>query len=151
MSCSLSGPASMVEGLHPEQIAPVLVFDGVCVLCSGWVKWVMLLDQSRQIRFATLQSDTGRRLAAMVTGPEEGEETLVFAGPGFCLARSAAVWEILRRFPVWVRWLRIFRFLPVYWQDGLYRFTARNRYRIFGRRSTCFVPGPAERERFLHN
>ena len=149
MSRSSLHPADSVHGSFPETTGPVLVFDGECVLCSHWVVWVLRFDRSREIRFATLQSETGRRLAGMISGPEEGGETLIFAGPGFCLLRSAAVWQILRRFPLWVRWIRVFRFLPLSWQDGLYRFVARNRYRFFGRRPVCFFPDSEQRMRFL--
>ncbi len=34
-------------------------------------------------------------------------------------------------------------------RDWVYRLVARSRFRLFGRRETCRVPTPEERERFL--
>jgi predicted DCC family thiol-disulfide oxidoreductase YuxK len=44
----------------------------------------------------------------------------------------------------WVRFWRmsnVAHILPKSWRDSLYRLLARNRYRWFGRRSTCCVAG----------
>ena len=38
------------------------------------------------------------------------------------------------------RLIYIVRLVPRRWRDALYRLLARNRYRWFGRRSTCYLP-----------
>ena len=42
--------------------APVLVFDGVCVLCSRWVQFILRHDRDARIRLAPMQSAVGRAL-----------------------------------------------------------------------------------------
>ncbi len=47
------------------------------------------------------------------------------------------------------RALGVFGLVPRGLRDGAYRWVARNRYRLFGRRETCWVPSPEQRERLL--
>lgn len=130
----------------------VVLFDGVCNLCNGFVQFVIRHDTRARFRFAALQSEAGRALLAAAgyppPGPAGPESVLLLEG-GRLYSHSAAVLRIAGLLGgVWrvaaVGWL-----LPQRWRDGLYRFVARHRYRWFGRQESCWLPTPALQARFL--
>ena len=43
-----------------EPAGAVIVFDGVCVLCNGWVGFLLRHDLRGRYRYAAMQSDAGR-------------------------------------------------------------------------------------------
>jgi predicted DCC family thiol-disulfide oxidoreductase YuxK len=125
----------------------VLLFDGVCTLCSGVVRFVIDRDRSGRFQFAALQSDAGRRLLGGLTEPLP--DSFVLFEKGRVFTRSAAALRIARGLPFpWpVAWAFIIVPRPV--RDWAYDVIARHRYRWFGRRDTCMVPTPEQRARFL--
>lgn len=127
----------------------LMVFDGVCNLCSGVVQLVLRLDRQGAIRFTPLQSPFGQVLAAAhgldLANPDS---FLVFEG-GRALEASDAVLAIAARLPAPVSWLRGLRVIPRAWRDPVYRWLARHRYRLLGRRADCMVPTAAQRDRFI--
>ena len=124
---------------------PIILFDGVCNLCSGAVQFILDRDPRGRFRFASLQSGAARRLL----GGESLPESIVLIEEGKTSRRSTAALRIARRlrFP----WPLLYAFIvvPRPLRDFVYNWIARNRYRWFGRRETCLVPAPDLRNRFL--
>lgn len=127
----------------------IVVFDAQCLLCNGWVRFLLRHDHRRVIRFASIQGDTGRRLLAEQGLQPEGLETLLLVDGPRCWQHTAAIFRVLHALGgpwrlAWVAWL-----VPAFVRDPLYRWLARNRYRWFGRSETCLLPSPQHRARFL--
>ena len=129
--------------------ADIIVFDGVCVLCSGFARLVLRADREGRFRFATAQSDVGQALyRALGLDPTEFETNLVIV--------DGRIWTHLDAFAAamgalglpW-RALAALRRLPPRIKDPLYDTIAQNRYRIFGRLAQCPIPGPELRARFV--
>ncbi len=130
---------------------PIVLFDGVCHLCSGGIVWLARRDARQVLRFAPLQSTEARnRLAAIGIDSADMSSWLLLEG-GRVWRRSAAALRLLPYLPWYWRWLGVVRVLPEGWRDGLYDVLARNRYRWFGRRETCFVPRGDLSRQFLGN
>jgi len=128
---------------------PVILFDGYCNLCSGVVRFVARHDKKGIFRFAPLQSDTGRRLLeahhlTAITG-----QSFVLVENGIAYTASDAALRLAGSLPWYWKWTRIFRIIPGTWRDAVYALIARNRYRWFGRKDSCMLPGPELRSRFL--
>jgi predicted DCC family thiol-disulfide oxidoreductase YuxK len=123
----------------------VVLFDGVCNLCNGAVRFIIARDPGARFRFASLQSDVGRRLLKD-DGPPE---TIVLLEKGKIYSKSSAVLRIAwgLRFP----WPLLYAFIvvPRPLRDLVYDWVARHRYRWFGKQETCLLPTPALRNRFL--
>ncbi|WP_421726010.1 thiol-disulfide oxidoreductase DCC family protein [Bauldia sp.] len=119
----------------------VILYDGVCVFCSGWVRFVAGHDPSGRFRFTPIQSDYGRALAeAAGIDPDDPDTNAVVIG-GTVLRRSDAALAVIGSLPGW-RWARVGQWAPRWLRDGVYTLIARNRYRLFGRRDACVVGGP---------
>lgn len=129
--------------------APIYVYDGVCVLCSGAVQYVLRHDRSDPpIRFVDILSPEGRALSAAHGIDPENPKSFIYIEAGKAYTQSDAVFALFDRSGGAARYLKLFRFVPRPVRDWAYRLIARNRYRIFGRRDQCYIPAPEERDRF---
>jgi predicted DCC family thiol-disulfide oxidoreductase YuxK len=114
----------------------IILYDGICVLCSAWVRFVVKRDVARRFRFTPIESPYGRRLAeALEIDPDDPDTNAVVLN-GIALRRSDAALAVVSTFPGW-GWVRVCRFVPRLVRDGFYTLIARNRYRLFGRRAVC--------------
>jgi predicted DCC family thiol-disulfide oxidoreductase YuxK len=126
----------------------IMVFDGICNLCSATVRFVLRHDKRGRIRFASMQSRAGRELLRHHGLDASTTETFLLIKGSRAYLRSDAVLEIAKDLGGW-RWLRVLRLLPRAPRDWLYTTVARNRYRWFGKRTTCYAPTFEQRARFL--
>ncbi len=128
---------------------PVIVFDGVCALCSGFVRFVLRHDPEGRFRFVPAQSALGTALYRHYgLDPENWESNLLIAD-GRLYLRSEAAIEITSRFGGLWRIVTGLRVVPRAWRDRLYDLIATHRYRWFGQHDYCAVPDPALADRFL--
>jgi predicted DCC family thiol-disulfide oxidoreductase YuxK len=133
----------------------IILYDGVCGLCNGFVAFVWPRDRERRFRFAPLQGATARTILArhgrdataldtvfVVVDPDGPSERLLdrAAAGLYVLAALGGGWRLLSR---------LLGRLPLPLLDGAYRLLARNRYRLFGRLDACPIPGPEHRGRFI--
>ena len=132
-----------------ENPGPVILFDGVCNLCNGWVQFVISHDPSARFRFASFQSPAGRRLSLANGVDPDALKSFFLLSDGTLLARSDAAIEVVVRFGGFWRLLGILRLVPRPLRDWVYSVVARNRYRLFGKREACLMPSPELSGRFL--
>ncbi len=127
----------------------MVLFDGVCNLCNGTVRFIARRDPGARFRFAALQSPIGRELLGLSALPDGALETLVLLEEGRLFVRSTAALRIARRLSgLWpLAYGAIVIPRPI--RDGVYRLIARHRYRLFGRQETCMIPSADLRSRFL--
>lgn len=128
----------------------IVVFDGVCVLCSHWVSFVLRHDRHRLYKFAAMQTSTGRELLIEHGLDPEDPRSFLLLDQGRSYTDTDAIVRVLRSFGG--RWKIVSALLavvPRFIRDPLYRWTARNRYRLFGRHDVCIVPSAQSSDRFL--
>ncbi len=127
----------------------VLVFDGVCLLCSRWVRFILRRDHAATYRFASMQSATGRRLLTEHGLDADDPDSLLLIEDGVAYTDSDAIVKVLTGFGGAYRAFGALRLLPQRARDPAYRWLARNRYRWFGRSDACWLPAPEHAERFI--
>jgi predicted DCC family thiol-disulfide oxidoreductase YuxK len=133
--------------LFPEK--PLVLFDGVCNLCSTSVQFIIKHDPAGKIMFCSLQSERGQAILAYLGMKTDSFDTFVFIENGKAYTRSAGVLREISYFSGFWRYLSIFRFIPRPIRDFLYNIVARNRYRWFGKKDSCWLPTPELKARFL--
>jgi predicted DCC family thiol-disulfide oxidoreductase YuxK len=137
---------------RPDAPHAVVLFDGVCNLCNGFVQFIIPRDPAGYFRFAALSSEAAARVLSNARDARhEGPlvDSIVLVEDGGVYVRSTAALRIARRleFPWFLGYGLVI--VPRFFRNAIYDFIARHRLRWFGRRETCIVPGPGIRERFL--
>jgi predicted DCC family thiol-disulfide oxidoreductase YuxK len=127
----------------------IVLFDGVCNLCNASVRFVLDRDPAGRFRFASLQSEAGRRLLEAHRLPTDELSTVVVVADGRAYTRSDAALRIARGLGGGWPALGALRLVPRPLRDAAYGVVARNRYRWFGRKEECMLPTPEQRSRFL--
>lgn len=132
----------------PDLPEGLILFDGVCLFCSRWVRFVLARDESRRFSLATLQSPYGRAVAERIGIEADDPETNVVVLGGEALFKSDAAIGVLSALPGH-GWARALKLAPKPLRDFAYDRIASNRYRLFGKSDACFLPSIADRARFL--
>ena len=128
---------------------PLIVFDGICHLCTGFVRFVIRRDRDALFQFLPAQSPRGEALYARL-GLKSGDwDSNLLVLKGRVYTELDAFIEIARRFGGLWRLMPILYVIPRPMRDWLYNRIARNRYRWFGKRAACYLPAPEWAARFL--
>ena len=127
----------------------IILFDGVCNLCSGFVQFVLKYEKTSVLKFASLQSPIGARITKNYEISRKGLESIVYIENNKAYEKSDAVMKISRhlRFP-WSLTSR-FVFIPAIMRNWVYDLVAANRYRLFGKKEVCWIPDPKWKNRFI--
>lgn len=128
---------------------PVVLFDGVCNLCSGWVRFAAARDPARRLRFSAVQSPVGQGFLRRRSLPTDRFESFYLVDRGQVFEKT----EALLRMVSYLQWPwplpRVARVVPRALRDWVYDRIADNRYRLSGRREECLVPDPSIADRFI--
>ena len=139
-------PADLCAALSGRDL---IVFDGECVLCSGFFRFMLRHDRNKRFSFATAQGALGQRLYSALGLPTVEFETNLVLVDGVIYQRLDAFVAAMRANGWPWRALTVLNIVPRPLQDAVYHRIARNRYRIFGRYDTCMVPDASVRTRFI--
>lgn len=127
----------------------ILYFDGDCVLCSGWVQFVLPRDRKGRVSYATLQSPEGQALLKREGLQTTPPESMLVVENGKVHRESRAVIAVLWQLSAGWKLLGGLAWLvPFFLRDVIYRWIARHRYRWFGKNNVCWFPSESERARF---
>ncbi|MFN3930268.1 MAG: thiol-disulfide oxidoreductase DCC family protein [Brevundimonas sp.] len=126
----------------------LILFDGVCVFCSRWVRFVIDRDPQARFTFAPIQSERGQALAVRFGIDPEAPQTNAVIWNGQAWFKSDAALTVLGELDG-TRPLAGLKAVPRAIRDPVYDLIARHRYRIFGRTEVCMVPSAEDRARFV--
>lgn len=127
----------------------LIVFDGVCVFCNAWVKFVLRFDKAARYSFVIAQSELGEMLYAELGLKSDDYDTFIVVTDDNITTSLDGVLTVCGKLGLPWSALRVFQVLPKWLKDFTYNSVARNRYKIFGRRDTCMMPTPDIKGRFL--
>jgi len=128
---------------------PIILFDGVCNLCTWSVQFIIKRDPVARFRFVSLQSPIGQRLLAELGVSSQTIDSFVLIEGRSWHINSDAALRVTRHLSGLWPLLTVLRLLPRPLRDWAYARVASNRYRWFGQPDACMVPSPAIRDRFL--
>lgn len=128
----------------------IILFDGVCNLCNNAVNFVIKHDKKDVFRFASLQSELGKKLVSERGLNPDDLDSIVLIEPGVAYYRkSTAALEISRDLSGGYSLLKNFLFIPEGLRDSIYNFVANNRYKWYGKKESCMIPTPKLKAKFL--
>lgn len=131
----------------PEQA--IVLFDAECVLCSANAQFVLRHDKAGRFRLASMQGAAGAEICRR-NGLDPADPTSILVVEADRVrSDSDAVLRIYEGLGLPWRLMGVLRVVPAVVRDPVYRWVARHRYRIFGKRETCWVAPPEYRDRML--
>lgn len=128
---------------------PILIFDGHCVLCSSFARFILRHDRQRRFRLMAAQTPLGAALYRHFGLNPTDYETNILIEDGRAWLKSEGSIRIFERLGLPWSLMSVARLLPTGMRDRLYEMVARNRLRWFGTRATCYRPDSSEADRFL--
>ena len=135
--------------MNGDDLDGLMLFDGVCNLCSGSVALAIRMDKKQALRFTPLQSPFGNMLAVRYGLSLENPDSFIFFDNGQALQGSDALIALARRLGHPWSFVTVCHVLPRRWRDAAYHLLARNRYRLMGKRDSCMTPTAEQRAQFL--
>ena len=128
---------------------PVIIFDGICNLCCGWIQYLIRIDKTMKFRFVSIQSERGQKLLNVIHENDKMTESIIYLKENKSFRESSAVLEILTDIGgVW-KLIAVLKLIPKPIRNKLYQLIAKKRYHYFGKRTTCLLPSPENKKRFL--
>lgn len=119
---------------------PVILFDGVCNLCSSSVQFIIKHDPNRQFRFASLQSDFGQEVLQQFNFPIKDFGSFILLEKGIVYTKSDAALRVAKKLSGAWKALYAFMIVPPFIRNGVYNLVAKNRYKWFGKKEECWIP-----------
>ena len=127
----------------------ILLFDGYCNLCHSAVQFVIKHEKKQTIKFASLQSEIGKQLLSQYSINPNKIDSLVFIENGKCYIKSTAALRLLKYlkglYPLGI----VCIIIPTFIRNYIYDYVAKNRYKWFGKKESCWVPTPELKSKFL--
>jgi len=136
---------------HPSSTPSLILFDGVCGWCTGWVRFLIQHDSHKRFQFAPLQSPLGQHLLATYNLSQENLSTFVLITPDEYFTKSTAALNIIHHLGGMWRILYAFILVPKILRDGVYDLLAQYRYRLRGTLTACYRPPPEYQDRFRYD
>jgi len=128
---------------------PILLFDGVCNLCNGFVQFIVKRDPEGIFQFASLQSDAGQELMKQHGFNPDEINTVILVEEDRVYTRSDVPLRVVQKFSGLWPMLYVFVIIPKAIRDAIYNWVAQNRYKWFGKKDQCMIPTPELKSRFL--
>ena len=127
----------------------VILFDGVCNFCNSSVNFIIDNDINNTFKFASLQSEYGRKLLKKFNLPVDSFSTLILTDGNSFYTRSTAALLISKHLKFPHNLYYVFIIVPPFIRNLFYDIIARNRYKWFGKKDACRIPKPEERNKFI--
>lgn len=137
--------------MSTNQKPNVILFDGVCNLCSGFVQFVLKNEEQKNILFASLQSKAAQVILRENGLPSHEMNTIVFIENEKIYTKSKAVLKIMDHMKYPWKSMVILKVFPSELSDYIYDLIAKHRYRILGKKDTCWIPTQELKARFLED
>jgi len=127
----------------------VILFDGVCNMCNGFVQFVIKRDKKNVFQFASLQSKYGKGLLEHYHFNSVQYDTVILYDGNTVCTRTDASLRILNSLGGIWKLTAVLKVVPRFMRNPIYDMLARNRYKLFGKRDTCMVPTAELKAKFL--
>lgn len=135
--------------MNPKSDKYIVVFDGVCHLCNGFVNFLLKCDTRDRLRFALLQFPGMLGVDGSIKQNIASTDSVALIADGKVYFRSTGVLKIMKRLGGLWQLFYVFMLVPRPIRDWVYDFIARNRYKWFGKRDVCMVPDEKVRKKFI--
>ena len=136
------------EARYNVSMGGIILFDGTCGFCEGWVKFFATRDDGF-FRFGASQTPEAAALLAQYGTAREAARSIILIEDGEVYQRSTAALRIMKRLNAPWRWAAVLLWVPLPIRDAVYRVIAAVRHRLAGESNACEIPPPEIRARLI--
>ena len=144
----MDGTTSLNKNFELVPDKPLLLFDGVCNLCSYEVQFLISHDPKGNLMFSSQQSDKGQAIIKKFNLEHLESQTVVLIDNNLVFTQSKAIVRTFKYLEGFWRYGYYLKIIPTFIPDFFYRIIAANRYRWFGKKEACWIPTKALQSRF---
>lgn len=112
----------------------LIIFDDDCVLCNRFAQWIAQSDKQRRFKFISLKAASAKNL---LPKQRNALASVILLQNNKIYIESNAALHIVKQLSGWKKVLYVFVLFPKAFRNFLYHIVARNRYKWFGKTSTC--------------
>ncbi|MFN5983788.1 MAG: thiol-disulfide oxidoreductase DCC family protein [Fluviicola sp.] len=127
----------------------IVYFDGVCNLCESSVQFIIRKNKQKNIQFASLQGSHGQAFLKENNFDTSEFSSLVYVENGKIYTKSSGALRITKQLKGLWPMMICFLIIPKFIRDGVYTYVAKNRYKWYGKKTSCWLPTPELKKRFL--
>tara|TARA_X000000368_G_scaffold159158_1_gene125370 strand:- start:2869 stop:3258 length:390 start_codon:yes stop_codon:yes gene_type:complete len=124
----------------------IIVFDGFCVLCNNYVRWVSKRNPSKNIYYTNFDSNY---IKSNYPKLKLGDTIFIIKHDNEILEKSEAIKYCFKYIRLNYFLKTLIRVSPNFLLDIFYRIIATNRYRLFGKLDVCSIPNDISQENIL--
>ena len=123
----------------------IIVFDGLCVMCNSFLKWVLENDKDDKYLFANIQSDFYMKSMDI----NKSIDSIILIKENNIFYESEAIKYILKDLDKFFLLQLVLNVTPKFISNFFYKIIANNRYKIFGKKDKCELPNKNLLSKFL--
>ena len=123
----------------------IIVFDGVCIICNNFYKWVLKNDKRNHFMFTNIQSKFYNNNSYI----DKSKDSIIVIRNNKILYESDAIKYIFKKTETQLLLRFILSIFPSVISNFIYRIIAKNRYSFFGKNDTCYIPTEEEKKKFI--
>lgn len=128
----------------------IILFDGVCNLCSSSVQFIIKHDKKDVFRFVALQSDLGKEICNYIGVDQTKTDSIILYNPEVAYYyKSSAVIEIANELGGFFSLISALKIFPEKLRNYIYDYIAKNRYKWYGKSESCMIMTPELKNKFL--
>ena len=128
----------------------IILFDGFCILCDSAVQFIIKHDKKDVFRFVALQSNLGKEIIKYIGIDAKNIDSIILYQPGIAYYyKSEAALEIAKNLGGIFYFAKLFSILPTSFDNYIYDYGAKNRYRWYGKKDACLIPTEEIKAKFL--
>ena len=127
----------------------IVLFDGVCNLCSSSVQFILKRDKKNQFLFGSMQGNYGQEVLKKYGLPQNEFNSFMLLENDQLYTKSSGALRMLKHLGGGWSLFYSFIIVPKFIRDAVYSFIAHNRYKWFGKKEECWLPTPEYRKKFL--
>ena len=127
----------------------IILFDGICNFCNSSVNFVIRHDKKNHFKFAALQSEAGKNLLEKYTIDVSKTDSIILIENNTVYIKSTAALRISKHLNKLYPLMYILIIIPAFIRNNVYDYVARNRYKWFGKKDSCMIPGKEIKEKFI--
>lgn len=132
-----------------KDIKSIILFDGVCTLCNASIDFILKRDHKNRFLVGALQEPVSKKVLSNFQVDDSYLDSLVLVENGKVYFRSTAALRIAKKLNRPWPLIYFLITIPAFIRDPVYNWIGKNRYRWFGKKSTCRIPTAEEKQKFL--